>query len=621
MEMNGDRGEYHPLQRDFPGAFQNDVLIQWKQHTTAQYDGSQNHPGFATLNGDTMQSGKFSPSPIRTRCRNGPSALDTVWPKPQQGGRIANKAMMTPLARGLSILSAFDAAKPSLSNLEIAQATGLPAPTVLRLSRSLVTLGYLNHDETSRKYSLASGSLTLGYAAISDFDIQCLASTEMRKFAEATHTLVLLGARDRLELIVLDAQRSSEAIFDLQLTAGMRVQIAYSLMGWALMAALPETEQRYLRNKVEKRAGQHWAPIRQRMLEKIAEVREMGFATLRGHWEPEIAGVAAPVLLPGRPPMVIACVSRTEPHSKVEIERELGRRLVALAQSLAAASRITPESSGAGIVDENPALLGEVAVRRPTQITMTLDRGLQLLRAFHADRTPRTIRELESETGMSKSAVSRLTSTLVHLGFLRRIAGSPHLELAGGVFSIGQAFVDTSTLIRLVHPVIQRLADRLDVSVALAVPDHLDMLYIAHRTSSRIATLRLGVGSLVPVSTTAIGRAWLWALPERERTHYMMQLLEQAGTQAAEVQGRIARSFEELRSTGVCTAVGEYQRNAYGIALPIRVGRSATLMSLSCGAVEVDPDIEAIKQRIVPELKQAAAELAMLLNRARSAVQ
>ncbi|MBN3794944.1 helix-turn-helix domain-containing protein [Burkholderia sp. Ac-20392] len=258
-------------------------------------------------------------------------------------------------------------------------------------------------------------------------------------------------------------------------------------------------------------------------------------------------------------------------------------------------------------------------MRRPAQITMTLDRGLQLLRAFHAERAPRTIRELECETGMSRSAAARLTSTLVHLGFLRRIAGSPHLELASGVFAIGQAFVETNAVTRLAGPVLQRLADRLDVCVALAVPDHLDMLYVAHRTSSRISTLRLGVGSLVPMSTTAIGRAWLWALPDHERARYMMPLLEKAGAQAVEIRNRIERSFDELRSTGVCTSVGEYQRHSYGIALPIRVGRSATPMSLACSAVDVDPDIEAIRHRIVPALRRAAAELTAVLNHAHSA--
>ncbi|MGK8793961.1 helix-turn-helix domain-containing protein [Burkholderia cenocepacia] len=47
----------------------------------------------------------------------------------------------------------------------------------------------------------------------------------------------------------------------------------------------------------------------------------------------------------------------------------------------------------------------------PAHVTLTLDRGLQILRAFHAERAPLTNGELAHRTGMSRSAISRLTST------------------------------------------------------------------------------------------------------------------------------------------------------------------------------------------------------------------
>ncbi|WP_341773355.1 hypothetical protein [Burkholderia stabilis] len=40
-------------------------------------------------------------------------------------------------------------------------------------------------------------------------------------------------------------------------------------------------------------------------------------------------------------------------------------------------------------------------------------------------------------------------------------------------------------------------------------------------------------------------------------------------------------------------------------------------MSLSCGAVRFDPDIGAVRQRILPALKQAALELEILLREVR----
>jgi DNA-binding IclR family transcriptional regulator len=113
---------------------------------------------------------------------------------------------------------------------------------------------------------------------------------------------------------------------------------------------------------------------------------------------------------------------------------------------------------------------------------------------------------------------------------------------------------------------------------------------------------------------TAIGRAWLWGLPEDKRSGYVESLVAAAGSQAEAVRKSIEAAFEDLGRSGVCMSFGEYQRNAYGIALPIRVGRAGTLMALNCGAVELLPDIGAIRARIVPELKAAAVELTVLLR-------
>ena len=251
---------------------------------------------------------------------------------------------------------------------------------------------------------------------------------------------------------------------------------------------------------------------------------------------------------------------------------------------------------------------------RPTPVTLTLDRGLQILRAFHADREPLTNGELASRTGLSRSSVSRFTSTLIHEGYIRRVAGGSRFELAMGVFAIGQSYLGSSPVRQRAQPLMQRLADRLGVSVALAVPDQLDMLYIAYQCSTRISTLQLGVGSLLPMGTTAIGRAWLGAVPESVRKPCVARLLEAAGSRAEALRASIEAAREDLRSTGVCMSAGEYQRNAFGIALPIRLQCARTWMALSCGAIDVNLDIDAARARIGPELKRAAAELEALLG-------
>ncbi|CAG2153709.1 Pca regulon regulatory protein [Cupriavidus numazuensis] len=247
-------------------------------------------------------------------------------------------------------------------------------------------------------------------------------------------------------------------------------------------------------------------------------------------------------------------------------------------------------------------------------VIQTLDRGLEVLRAFRAERTPMTNAELVRRTGLPKATVSRMTTTLVALGFLRRVGGGPRFALATGAHRIGQTYIESSPVARCVTPFMQALADRLRVSVSLAIPDRLDMLYVAQCTSARIATLRIGVGSLLPMGWTASGRAWLSGLQAEVQARYIASLRQSAGPRADNMEQGIRAAFDELKATGVCTSFGNFQRGAFGIAIPVTVGRSDTLMALACGAVDPQADTAAIASRIAPELVAASKALVDLLR-------
>lgn len=108
-----------------------------------------------------------SPSPSARQHNVQQSANDARSVSPQ-GKHEASDPMVVPLARGLAILCAFGRGRAWLGNLDIALETGIPAPTVSRLIHSLLVLGYVQQDESTRMYALAPAALALGYAAIAD---------------------------------------------------------------------------------------------------------------------------------------------------------------------------------------------------------------------------------------------------------------------------------------------------------------------------------------------------------------------------------------------------------------------------------------------------------------------
>lgn len=245
---------------------------------------------------------------------------------------------------------------------------------------------------------------------------------------------------------------------------------------------------------------------------------------------------------------------------------------------------------------------------------LTVSRGLEVLRAFRGERSPLSNAEIVARTGLPKSTVSRLTTTLMFSGFLQHANGGRQFELATGALGMGQAFLESSALVQRAQPFMQALADRLNVSVALAMPDQLEMLYITYCSSRHIATLRLGVGSMLPMVTTAIGRGYLWGLADAERQALVARIAQGLGPGFAKVEPALDASFRELAETGCCLVVGGYQRDTYGIGCPIRVGRQGTVMGLNCGAAVVGADFEKVRGTVGKALLEAAPELEHLLQ-------
>jgi DNA-binding IclR family transcriptional regulator len=253
----------------------------------------------------------------------------SAWLQPEPGVTV-----VTPLVRALMLISAFAPHERWLGNGQLAHRTGLPSSTVTRIAQSLVQLGYLLYDNKARKYRLSPAVLGLGYAAIAHPAIQGLAGEHMAAFARQHRAHVCLAMRDRLDLVVLECRRSLESAVMLRLHVGMRVGMVFSPMGWALLAALPELERCYLLDNVERRLPREWPRMRRRVGEGIAQVCERGYCAAIGEWEPELGTLAAPVLLEGSSPFVLACIGASQGMTRARVERELGPGLMAMGRML-----------------------------------------------------------------------------------------------------------------------------------------------------------------------------------------------------------------------------------------------------------------------------------------------
>ncbi|MFK7836284.1 MAG: IclR family transcriptional regulator [Sulfitobacter sp.] len=141
------------------------------------------------------------------------------------------------LARGLAVLRAFRASDHGLTHAEIAERTGLPKPTVSRLTYTLCELGYLSHAGRNERFRLGPAAVALGSVAALSISFVDLASETMQQLADDTGTLALIAVRDGDRMLLAKTWRP-QGIATIWLEPGHRIPMFGSSSGQAVLATM-----------------------------------------------------------------------------------------------------------------------------------------------------------------------------------------------------------------------------------------------------------------------------------------------------------------------------------------------------------------------------------------------
>jgi DNA-binding IclR family transcriptional regulator len=243
-----------------------------------------------------------------------------------------DRKFVTALGRGLAILRVFESAGDALGNQALAAATGLPKPTVSRLTYTLTRLGYLTYSRVLGKYQLGPAALSLGHMASVTMRIPAVARPHMQQFAEHFGLSVGLGMRNGLDMVLIGSCHS-ENMITLRHGAGERLPMAATAMGRAFLTALPDAERAYLMHRLARRAGQRWPEFDKAIERARSDIAASGFCSSLGDWLSDISGVAVPLVL-REGVFAVNCGGPTFRVGTERLIREIGPELVVMARNI-----------------------------------------------------------------------------------------------------------------------------------------------------------------------------------------------------------------------------------------------------------------------------------------------
>ena len=214
---------------------------------------------------------------------------------------------------------------------------------------------------------------------------------------------------------------------------------------------------------------------------------------------------------------------------------------------------------------------------------VALSRGLDVLRAFHPNDGLLGNQEIAARTKLPKPTVSRLTYTLTKLGYLTPVPRFEKYQLAPAAMALGYSALANLGVRHLSEPYREQLMRETGGAVAVGGRDRLSMIYFGQSRGMTVG-VQLDVGSRVPIATTAMGRAYLWALPEEERNALLRDLKEHYGARWAKMREGIERAGETVAKHGFAISAGEWHDDiaAAGVALKLNDGTGP--YAFNCGA-------------------------------------
>ena len=244
----------------------------------------------------------------------------------------------------------------------------------------------------------------------------------------------------------------------------------------------------------------------------------------------------------------------------------------------------------------------------------TLVRGLEILRTFRKDDGTLGNQDLIERTGLPKATVSRLTQTLVALGYLHYHRDLGRYSIGPATVALGYGALRSSPVVHLARPLMQRVAEETGAAVALGMIDGLDVVYLASCRSLSPVSLRLSAGSRIPLWRTAMGLALLADMEEARRRALLARLVEREPDEAGRIRPLVEAACAGYGAQGFVGVFGAWYSYINAVGVPVRPDDGSPPFALTCGGIVDILPRERCLREIGPRVLQLRDDLARAMD-------
>jgi DNA-binding IclR family transcriptional regulator len=252
------------------------------------------------------------------------------------------------------------------------------------------------------------------------------------------------------------------------------------------------------------------------------------------------------------------------------------------------------------------------------QYSKSLQRGVEILKCFTAERRLIGIAELADLLHGSRSTTHRYATTLVELGYLEQDASRKY-RLATRATDIGLAAIGALPIHQHARPVLEDLRLQTNHTVSLGILDADEVLCLDVLRGSRrrqfAVDLDLSVGSRGPLHCTAIGKILLAHLPDSEQKRLIAQMTLSKHEPNTITSKKVLReALAYIHEQGLATDEEESAPDIQAIAVQVLATDGGAIGAISLRAPRSSSTVNQLRSAHGAALLDTASRLAVLVD-------
>lgn len=257
-------------------------------------------------------------------------------------------------------------------------------------------------------------------------------------------------------------------------------------------------------------------------------------------------------------------------------------------------------------------------MEKDRQFIEALARGLKILDCFLPERPLLTNGEIAALTGLACSSVSRLTHTLIKVGYLDYDSAASAYRLGFRVLPMHTAMIAGTDVKSLVMPHMLKLAEEASVRVALAAYENSNLVVLQAVDGGRPLVSSVAVGESSVIPRTAMGRAYLASCSGREKNLIASQLIASGALSKDEVLAELKEAESSYAEHGYCISLGQWRPGVNAVGVPIYLQTLGRQLILVCAAGPDRFKLAYIREVFGPLMLRHAAGIEQAFSSSRS---